>query len=214
MPQPSRRDLSRPVELRNNSTGAGMPTIVGYAAVFYDPNDAGTRYRIWRDLEERIMPGAFDRALRECDPLALFNHGRSAVLGRKSSGTLRLSVDARGLRYEIDPPDTSTGREVVELVRRGDVRGSSFSFVPKVTTERKLDAPVDGVRYIVEVMDCDLFDVGPVTEPAYASTEAGLRLSGGDGEAARNALVERMRARADRDMVDLSIALMQCDELV
>lgn len=210
MSEQRRRDTSRPVELRNVA-GGGMPVIVGYAAVFYKPDDPGTRYRLWHDCEERIMPGAFDRALRECDPLALFNHGRSAVLGRLSSGTLRLSVDERGLRYEIDPPDTNTGREVVELVKRGDVRGSSFAFIPKTTKETRLDAPTaDGVRYVLEVIDCDLFDVGPVTEPAYAGTEAGVRLAGG-GRETRDAMVRRMQAAFHRDMLALELAICDCE---
>lgn len=207
MPQTNRRVCESVVQLRDNQTG--LPTIWGYAAVFYDPADPGTRYRIWRDLEERIMPTAFNRALRECDPLALFNHEKSAVLGRLSSNTLRLSVDARGLRYEITTPDTATGREVVELVRRGDVRGSSFSFVPKVTKERKLDAPVDGVRWIVEIEDCDLYDVGPVTIPAYTGTEAGVRLAGVDGEAVRNGVVQRLQAAAHWDSLRVELVLAE-----
>lgn len=207
MPTPTRRSLAHPVQLRENPAG-GLPSIWGYAAVFYDPNDPGTRYQIWHDLEERIMPGAFDRALRECDPLALFNHDPSKILGRRSSETLRLSVDARGLRYDITPPDTATGREVIELLRRGDVRGSSFAFVPKTTREREEKADDGRTRYILEVEDCDLYDVGPVTYPAYSGTEAGVRAAGDDGEAIRNAVAARLTGRGHLARMDLEMMLL------
>jgi len=146
------------------------PMIVGYAAVFYDENDPGTEYPLYDDLVERIMPGAFDRAIREDDVRGLFNHDDSLVLGRCKSGTMRLSVDRRGLRYEIDPPDTQTGRDLITLLQRGDVDGSSFAFLPDDTTYRQ-----QGDTYVVERNSVKLFDVGPVAYPAYASTEAGVR---------------------------------------
>lgn len=154
----------------------GRPTIVGYAAVFYDPADPGTEYMLDPpDIVERIMPGCFDRALREDDVLARFNHDENLLLGRTRSGTLRLVVDRRGLRYEIDPPDTTVGRDVMELIRRGDLFGSSFRFAPLATKYRD-----DGGAYVVERHDVLLVDVGPVDFPAYTSTEAGLRTAGSD----------------------------------
>jgi HK97 family phage prohead protease len=156
--------------VRVESRADGKPTIVGYAAVFYDPNDPGTEYPMYDDLVERLMPGCFDRAMKEDDVRGMFNHEDSLLLGRTSSGTMRLSVDRRGLRYEIDPPDTQAARDLMELLRRGDVTGSSFSFSPDDTSYR--DA--DGV-YVIERNAVKLWDVGPVAFPAYTSTEAGLR---------------------------------------
>jgi HK97 family phage prohead protease len=157
----------------------GKQVITGYAAVFYDPNDQGTEYRIYDDLVERIMPGAFDRALREDDVRGLFNHDDSAILGRVSAGTMRLSVDKRGLKYEIDPPDTQAGRDVMVSLARRDVTGSSFMFRPKDTSTRIVDG-----TYILERNAVYLFDVGPVSFPAYESTEASVR-GGADREAVR-----------------------------
>ncbi|HEX4612079.1 MAG TPA: HK97 family phage prohead protease [Urbifossiella sp.] len=149
----------------------GKPsTITGYAAVFYDPSDPGTEYRLYDDLVERIMPGAFDRALREDDVRGLFNHDDNLILGRTAAGTMRLSVDRRGLKYEIDPPDTTTARDLLESLRRGDVSGSSFAFKPKDTSTRIVDG-----TYILERNAVYLFDVGPVCFPAYTGTEAGVR---------------------------------------
>lgn len=116
------------------------------------------------------MPTAFDRALNERhDVLALFNHDESAILGRSESGTLRLKTDKRGLHYEVDVPDTQLGRDVTELVRRGDLGGSSFAFIPTEITFIDEDA-----RTVVEIRDLRLFDVSVVGRPAYRSTSVDL----------------------------------------
>lgn len=152
----------------------GKRVITGYAAVFYRSNDPGTEYRLLDDVTERIMPGAFDAALRDrADVLGLANHDRSMLLGRTSSGTMRVSVDERGLKYEIDPPDTQAGRDTVTLIDRGDIPGSSFGFIVK------RQEWTDGENRMAyrNIVDVDLIDVGPVTEPAYGSTTASIRSS-------------------------------------
>jgi len=171
------------------SRADGKPVIAGYAAVFYNASDPGTEYRMYSDMVERIMPGAFDKALRENDVRGLFNHDDSQILGRVKSGTMRLSVDRKGLKYEIDPPDTQCARDVMESIRRGDVTGSSFMFKPVSNTYRD----VDGL-YIVERNEVKLFDVGPVAFPAYESTETGVR-SVADQEAVRREVMEWANAR-------------------
>lgn len=150
------------------------PKITGYAAVFYDGTDA-TQYMLWDDMAERIMPTAFDRAVKEDDVRGLFNHDPNMLLGRTTAGTMRLSVDSKGLRYEIDPPDTAVGRDTATAIKRGDLSGSSFAFVPTETLIREQD----GIT-IREILAVELFDVGPVTFPAYESTSAGLRSEGMD----------------------------------
>jgi uncharacterized protein len=148
-----------------------MPTLTGYAAVFYRDGDEGTEYELWDGVVERISPTAFNEALKSADVRGLFNHEDELVLGRTQSGTMRLSVDTRGLKYEIDLPDTVTGREVAELVRRGDISGSSFGFIPG-TTQYKRNA--DGTE-VIERISVELLDVGPVTFPAYTGTDASVR---------------------------------------
>lgn len=190
---PELRCFKQPAKVEKRADGKEV--IAGYAAVFYDPTNADTEYELWEGAYERIMRTAFDAALREKDDVrGLFNHSVDSVLGRLSAGTLRLSVDTVGLAYEIDPPPTSDGKDVVELLRRGDIDGSSFSFLiysgkrGRVTwTEEKL---ADGtVREVREIHDLELIDVGPVTFPAYAATVAGLRSEGS---------VEILRAERDR----------------
>lgn len=145
--------------------------IEGYGAIFYD-GSAGSEYELWRGVKERVMPGAFDRAIRDGDDTrALFNHDANLVLGRTTAGTLRLSVDAKGLKYEIDPPRSRA--DIIESIERGDVTGSSFGFL--VTDE---DWRMEEGIEIREIRGVKLMDVSPVTYPAYEGTSTGLRSDG------------------------------------
>jgi uncharacterized protein len=154
----------------------GRKVVTGYAAVFYREGEPGTEFVMYeRGTEkfvERIMRTAFDRAVKEDDVRCLVNHNVELVIGRSKSGTLRLSVDERGLKYEADIPDTQTGRDLAELISRGDINGSSFAF--------RLDRGgatyrEGGGLYIREVTAVKLYDVGPVTFPAYESADASVR---------------------------------------
>ncbi len=162
------RELS--FELRENQ-GSKLPTIVGYAAKFNVSTDIGDVKR-W-GFREVIRPGAFTRTIVEDDIRALFNHNTDNIVGRKSSGTLRLQEDVVGLRYEIDPPDTSAGRDLVESIRRKDIRGSSFLFVVRRQTWGQ--DPTDENIDLRELLDVQVFELGPVTFPQYEETEAGIR---------------------------------------
>lgn len=146
----------------------------GYAAVFYDGTQA-TEYELYSDLIERIMPSAFDRAIKEDDVRALFNHDPSLLLGRKSASTLSLAVDKVGLVYTIDLGQTTIAKDVREHVLRSDLQGSSFSF--EVTDQRFIEQEKGG--YIREILGVRLMDVGPVTFPAYEGTTVSARSEGG-----------------------------------
>lgn len=158
-----RRTMVTTVEARAKE---GEPReLRGYAAVFNQRTD------ILGLFDEQIAPGAFKDAISRDDVRALFNHDPNHVLGRSTAGTLRMSEDETGLEYRIDPPDTQAGRDTVTLVARGDVQGSSFSF--EVESE-SWDYPKDAkpVRTIEKVK---LYDVGPVTFPAYEQTTVSAR---------------------------------------
>jgi len=162
-----------PGKVRIEKRADGKPQIVGYGAVFYRAGDAGTEYELWRNVVERVAPGAFASALKRPDDVrALFNHDPNFVLGRSSAGTMTLSVDERGLRYTIDPPDTQQARDLMASIERGDISGSSFSF--SVNKESWSD-PADGGPEVRTIEDVTLFDVGPVTFPAYEATSTGMR---------------------------------------
>ena len=143
--------------------------VVGYGAVFYREEDPGTEFKLRPNVKERISRTAFDEALERDDIRSLFNHDPNFVLGRKSSGTLRLSVDDIGLKYEVDLPESR--KDVAEAISRGDVTGSSFWFKPTKESESR-DA--DGnIVYTIE--NLELREVGPVTFPAYESTVSEMR---------------------------------------
>lgn len=156
-------------EVRISGEGKGRQ-IAGYASVFYDGTPE-TEFRIFDDFVERIMPGAFDKTLKDGDDVrALFNHNPSMILGRTSSDTLALSIDKRGLRFSVDLGDTTVARDVLAHVERGDVTGSSFGF--EITDQEfRMEDKVE----IREITGVRLFDVGPVTFPAYDATEVDAR---------------------------------------
>ncbi|WP_209848667.1 HK97 family phage prohead protease [Rhizobium herbae] len=96
--------------------------LVGYAAVF----NQETRIA---DFHERIAPGAFKNSLASNgDILALVDHDPTKVLARTKSGTLSLSEDERGLRFELSVPETTLGRDLLEMAKRSDLGGMSFGF--------------------------------------------------------------------------------------
>lgn len=105
------------VSLELSASGRSLE---GYAAVF------GVETRI-KDFREVVMPGAFSGSLGR-DVLALVDHDPAKVLGRTRSGTLQLKEDAKGLRFSVSLPDTTLARDVLEMVKRGDVGGCSFGF--------------------------------------------------------------------------------------
>jgi HK97 family phage prohead protease len=142
------------------------PVIRGYAAVYNSFSENLGKFR------ERIAPGAFADALTGgADVRALWNHDTSKPLGRTKAGTLQLSEDALGLHVEIDPPDTSWGRDAVEAIKRGDVDGMSFAFQVR-EDEWSKDSQGGRVRTLLKV---GLIEVSPVTFPAYPATQVGVR---------------------------------------
>ncbi len=146
---------------------AAVRTIAGHAAVFDQlSEDLGG----WR---ERIAPGAFARAIQRDDVRALWNHNPLYVLGRTAARTLRLSEDDHGLAVEVDPPSgVSWVADLLRSIERGDISQMSFGF-RTILDEWSLDGPLP-VRTLREV---ELFDVSPVTYPAYPQTDVAVRMS-------------------------------------
>lgn len=162
------RCVSLPVILRAAEDGQESRTIEGYAAVFDSMADR-------LDFEEIIERGAFDDVLEDSDVLALLNHNMSrGILARwnKECKSLQLSIDAKGLRYSFDAPRTALGDELLENVRRGEIRESSFAFTVKEDTWEKKD---DGTwkRTIHKIKR--IYDVSPVYTAAYSATSVYTR---------------------------------------
>ncbi len=148
--------------------------IFGLATTYYDGTEA-TEFKLWTDTVERIMPGAFARAIKEKDDVrALLNHEPDNLLGRTSAKTLILRETKRGPEYEIRPANTMVARNVVTWAKRKELTGSSFSFeIPLGGEKWRREGELD----IREIYDVLLFDVGPVTFPAYEGTSVGVRAS-------------------------------------
>lgn len=157
-----RRQITTDIELR--SAGDGRTIIEGYSPVYE---------RLSEDLGgfvEIVERGAAKRRLGD-DIFGLFNHDSALVLGRSTAGTMRLGEDETGVHFEIDVPDTTLGRDLTVSMERGDITGSSFSFS---VLEDELDVTEAGypLRRIKSFRQ--LFDIGPVTYPAYPDADAGL----------------------------------------
>lgn len=164
-----RRTITGTVHAR--AIGDGMPKeIGGIAAVVNSVTDLGY-------FEEVITPGAFDYALsREYDIRCLFNHEAELILGRTKAETCKVFVNADGnLEYTWIPDyENPTHMSVVRSIMRGDITQSSFAFTIKEQTW------TDSTKYgtmgkrTITMID-QLFDVSPVTYPAYSETEADAR---------------------------------------
>ena len=164
------------VEIRNNKeverrtvtmemrAAKDSRTIEGYAAVFGQPADMG-----WYD--EEIAPGFFDEADMS-DIVALFNHDPNWVLGRTTSGTLSVRIDPGGFGYRLDSPNTNQGNDVLEMIRRGDIYQSSFAFT--ILKESWIEEKGMKPKRILEKADT-IYDVSPVTYPAYTQTSVVAR---------------------------------------
>lgn len=193
-----------PLAPESRADGQAAPSrISGYGAVYYRAGDPGTEYWLWEDVVERIMPGAFDEAISaNVDCRSCFNHDFNLLLGRTSSKSLAISVDATGLRYEVTPPESR--RDVIDLVNRRDVNGSSFMFAPTVTTWREEKLQSGMTLYVREInsIGVNLYELGPVAWPAYEATTAEARSGVPTGAHARFAtwLAEHRKcAIAERD---------------
>jgi HK97 family phage prohead protease len=141
-------------------------SIRGYAAVFDAMSQPLFGFR------EIIRKGAFKKTIKDGDIRALWNHDPNYVLGRKSARTLRLEEDDKGLLSRIFPPDTQWARDLMTSIERGDVSQMSFGF--RTVKDNWLPPGDDGLP-IRELLSCQLFDVSPVTYPAYPQTEVHVR---------------------------------------
>ena len=150
-------------DLRSLRAEGQATRIGGHAAVFDTPADLG--YFI-----ETVKRGAFTKTIAEDDVRALFNHDSNLVLGRNKAGTLRLSEDSKGLAFEVDLPDTQLARDLAVSIDRGDISQCSFGFMVRGEEVRR----VDGV-WNRDLTDVQLFDVSPVTYPAYDQTDVSMR---------------------------------------
>lgn len=160
------------LELRTITDGSVSRTVYGYAVVFDSPSqDMG--------FIETIKRGAITQELVDaCDIFAKFNHDDDKILARsnKGEGSLKLTVDEKGLRYEFEAPNTDLGDELLEYIKRGDISQSSFAFAidPDAKDAQKWEKR-DGKIYRTISKIGYLYDVSPVWTPAYLATSVDKR---------------------------------------
>ena len=156
-----KRTYSTPIE---RAKGENSRKVSGYAAVFGSPSEplGGSGFT------EVIATGAFDNA-DMTDVRALLNHDQNLVYARTKSGTLELTVDKRGLRYEFEAPDSPAGDNLIASLDRGDIDQSSFAFF--VSGEKWEEFPDGSVKRTITDIE-RVQDVSPVTFPAYEATTA------------------------------------------
>lgn len=177
-------------EIEVREEGDGM-RFSGYAAVFNSASEP-------LPFIERIAPGAFRKSLSARNDIKfLWNHDAGEVLGSTRAGTLKLEEDSRGLRVEGLLPNTSRGRDVAELLRRGDVDAMSFGFsVPSGGDEWSEDGSERTLKSV------RLFEVSVVSWPAYTATAGTVAVRG----------LDKIAKRAEIDADALADAVYKLEE--
>lgn len=159
-----RRFFLQPVAFETRDGVADENYIEGYAAVFNkDSEDFGGWY-------ERIAPGAFTDVLQD-NAVALFNHDMNLVLGRNGIN-VTLKQDEFGLKYRVKLPSTTLGNDMRQLIKEGIIHQSSFAFTVAEQEWKHADG-APSVRTLKKIKR--LYDVSPVTTPAYPDATVGAR---------------------------------------
>jgi len=148
-------------------------TIEGYAIVF---NRESRLLGGW--FVERILPEAVIGATENVDLRSEYNHETNFLLGRQSAGTATFTVDEIGYKYRVDVPKTYYGDTVIELTKRGDLKGASFQFMVAEngdTWETVKRGGKDVQLRTISKMEI-VVEMGPVNEPAYLNTTNNMRV--------------------------------------
>ena len=184
-----RRTIAKDCEVRmigddEEGVGEGVSKagsqISGVAAVFGSIYDMG-----W--FTEEIAPGALDGADMS-EVVALFNHDTNIPLARNSAGTLTLKIDAQNFAYSFSPPNSPNGENILEAIRRGDVKQSSWGFSIDLNGDVWEKRNGKDHRTITKV--AKVWDVSPVTFPANAET---------------NVVEDSLRARRDAFLNEIKL---------
>ncbi|MDE1494576.1 HK97 family phage prohead protease [Xenorhabdus bovienii] len=158
--------MNNDFEIRTASLSASEKKLTGYVVKWNSRSHV-----LWDEFVEQFTPNAFTNSLtNNTDVRALYEHDHMNLLGRTTSGTLKLTEDATGLRFELTPPDTQLGRDVLTLVERGDISGMSFGF-----RAIKDQWDVGQEPYIRTVLEAELREITITSLPAYP--ESGVEIA-------------------------------------
>lgn len=177
-------------------TVVGYPSLFDVQATIYE----GPGYR----FIEEVDPGAFTKTLAEDDIRATVNHNPDKLLGRMKAGTARFWADKKGLRMEVDVPNTTYGRDLVVSLERGDITGGSIWF--SVVRDKKKEVDDVTVRRILEAR---LFEAGPVAFPAFEETEVALRSTIREIEAWRAEQRESWQVEVEHGLLEADLLALE-----
>ena len=158
-----KRDYTGNVTIEKRADGEDSRMISGYGVVFNQlSREIGGLFK------ERISPKALDN-VDLSEVVAMVNHDSNSIMARANSNTLTLSVDEVGLKYRFEAPNTTAGNDLLENVRNGNYKGSSFQFTGAESEFTFTDDDI-AIRNILTIEE--VIEVGPVALPAYPSTTA------------------------------------------
>ena len=164
----TKQNLEQRIQATGLTTRAegSTPGLSGYAVKFDDITNIGGQF------DEVVSRDAFgDTDLTNV--FALYNHDWNQPLAKTGAG-LDLTIDDTGLRFDLDLPDTTAGRDIQELVKRGVIEGMSFGFtIAEDEWEQRDASPLRKINRIDE-----LFEITVTHIPAYPTTEVGMRSMG------------------------------------
>ena len=197
--------MDKRIEIRTTGSAPAADegrTISGYAIVW---NVESRVLASWDgSFIETIERGAVtDELIAASDVTALFNHERGQLLARSvnGEGTLKLAIDETGLRFEFKAPNTTLGNDVLELVKRGDLRGCSFAFTANeedIEYYRKGEQRYRTVRKL-----SGLYDVSVVVDPAYTQTSVDARSFDTPVTEEPKASAEQLQRKADLRRIEI-----------
>lgn len=170
-------------EIRSFSEERAMPivventrTIEGYAVVFDKESRVMFDMQKKRYFVEIIERGAVtEDDLKKWDIKALLEHDNHRLLARNSSGTLQLSIDDYGVKYRFEAPNTTEGEYALEMIRRRDISGSSFAYTADEKNDVSYTKRDDGILFRRVKRFNRMYDVSPVSDPAYFGTHVNVR---------------------------------------
>ena len=200
--------------LREATEGqAQSRTIEGYAIVFGQESRLLVDY--WDAYREIIEPGAVTAEdLKGFDIKMTMYHNREKILARsnKGEGTLNLSVDETGVKYSFEAPNTPDGDTALELVKRGDLSGSSFMYWTDEASNVSYEKTADGVllRHVKKISE--IYDMTIAADPAYTQTNVTAREVEARGvvlkDEKKDAGVDKFCLRCELERMGRELALM------
>lgn len=118
---------------------------------------------------EVIARGALDGADLSDVPFKYNHSDQHMVMARTRNKTLELIPDEQGLSIRANLADTTSGRDLYALIRRGDVDKMSFAFTVAEESYNK-DTRTRSIKKFKKI-----WDVSAVDTPAYSDTSISAR---------------------------------------